>query len=145
MSAPWTKARLGCAALCCAAALTVTACSASSAEVAPTTSAPSAQESAAAGVREQSAAERDNLEQIGADYAAALAANGLPLPPSSTHATLAQIARGICGQLSAGTSEAEIRAQLRPFSLYAVSLAGGDLDEEQAGQAYLDTAVTQVC
>lgn len=137
------------AALACVAGaltLSLSACSSdSTAEVAAPTSNSTAQAAAEMGLREQNSAERDTLERIGAAYSAALADSGLPLPPSSNHATLAQVARGICSQLAAGTSEAEIREQLRPFSLFAVSQAGGVLNEDQTGQAYLDAARSHVC
>ncbi|WP_148302115.1 DUF732 domain-containing protein [Tomitella biformata] len=130
-----------------AASCALAACSSPVAvEVAPAIApSASAQDAAALGSKAQNSAEQDNLEQIGAAYAAALADGGLSLPPTSNHSTLAQVARGICSQLAAGTSESEIRAQLQPFSLFAVSQAVGDINEAQAGQAYLDAARTHIC
>ena len=93
----------------------------------------------------QDSADGGDMAQIGASYAAALADNGLPVPPASNYATLAQIARGICSQLAAGTSDAEIRAQLEPFSQFAVSESQGQLVAAKAGQAYLDAARTHIC
>lgn len=93
----------------------------------------------------QGSADGGDMAQIGAAYAAALADNGIPVPPASNYATLAQVARGICSQLAAGTSDAEIRAQLEPFSQFAVSQSQGQLEEAKAGQAYLNAARTNIC
>lgn len=134
---------------CVPAALLITACSAGSDPAAQHAVAPgapaaqsssTAQEEATMSAIAQSAAARDGLEQIGADYMAALAEKGLPAPQNGTDATLAQVARGICAQLAAGTPEVEIWAQLRPVALYTVSQSGGQLDEAQASQIYLDAA-----
>ena len=93
----------------------------------------------------EGSADGGDMAQIGAAYASALADNGLPVPPASNYATLAQVARGICSQLAAGTSDAEIRAQLEPFSQFAVSQSQGRVEAAKAGQAYLNAARTHIC
>lgn len=115
----------------------------------PTTRAPNgsstAQSQATQGALQQDAATRDGVARDGvardgADYSDALERRGLPAPQSASDGTLAQVARGICGQLAAGASESKIREQLRPVALYAVAQSGGKLDEAQASQIYLDAA-----
>ncbi len=131
---------------CVSATLVLSACS-NNADALVVDSAPQTtkQDAAALSAKSDTAAARESLEQIGISYADALIDSGLTMPPMSSNATLAQIARGICSQLAAGTSESEIREQLRPFTLYAVSQSGGELDEKRAEQTYLAVARDQIC
>lgn len=76
-------------------------------------------------------------------YKDALLAAGVPASqPDST--TLAMV-QGICRQISDGTPEAEIVANLRPLADYAAMMSAGKLTGAQVAQLYLDTARTTYC
>jgi ABC-type phosphate/phosphonate transport system substrate-binding protein len=76
-------------------------------------------------------------------YKDALLAAGIPASqPDST--TLAMV-QGICRQISDGTPETEIVANLRPLADYAAMMSAGKLDGAQVAQLYLDTARATYC
>ncbi len=137
-------------ALCAGTALTacaaLTACG-TGADAAPevgttsTTTAPTASGSAHA----QSDDARRSMAEPGAAFAQALTERGIPAREVADDATLAQLARGICAQTSAGTPPEEIRSRLAPVIRFSQSLVGEAMNGDQLTQAFLDSARGTVC
>lgn len=85
------------------------------------------------------------MAEPGAAFARALTAHGIPAQEVADDATLAQLARGICAQTSAGTPPDEIRARLAPVIRFSQSLVGDAMNEDQLTEAFLDSARGSVC
>ncbi|WP_182357502.1 DUF732 domain-containing protein [Tomitella gaofuii] len=80
-----------------------------------------------------------------ADFTRALADRGVPAAQMGDAATLAQLARGICAQVAAGTPDAEIRERLVPVLRYAQSLMGDAMDEDTLAASFIDSARQAGC
>ncbi|NMN95131.1 DUF732 domain-containing protein [Antrihabitans stalactiti] len=90
-----------------------------------------------------SAVALSGLDAKAQGYKDALLAAGVPASqPDST--TLAMV-QGICRQISDGTPETEIVANLRPLADYAAMMSAGKLTGAQVAQLYLDTARSRYC
>lgn len=85
------------------------------------------------------------MAEPGAAFARALTERGIPAQQVADDATLAQLARGICAQTSAGTPPEEIRSHLAPVIHFSQSLIGDAMNDEQLTQAFLDSARGTVC
>lgn len=85
------------------------------------------------------------LTEIGARYAQALTEHGIPADALADDATLSQLARGICDQTAAGTSDAELRQRLEPVIRYSKSLVDKAQSEQDLTETFLTAARTNVC